>query len=117
MFAVRRRSCQRRTGPVFAPTRPVDPALSCAEMRARSPLGGCFTAALLSALSACGPTSTFDGDAGPPTSGSSCPDGGTSLTWDTFGQDFFATWCTRCHNSAFAGAMRNGAPDGLNWDV
>jgi len=26
-----------------------------------------------------------------------CPQGGTTLTWDNFGQDFFKTYCFQCH--------------------
>ena len=26
-----------------------------------------------------------------------CPPGGTTLTYDDFGQPFFETWCIRCH--------------------
>ena len=26
-----------------------------------------------------------------------CPPGGTTLTYDDFGQTFFETWCVRCH--------------------
>jgi hypothetical protein len=38
-------------------------------------------------------------------------------TWDTFAEDFFATWCVRCHSSTLTGTARNGAPEGFNWDV
>jgi hypothetical protein len=39
-------------------------------------------------------------------------------TWTTFAKPFFATWCLRCHSSTLTtAAQRNGAPDGLNWDV
>lgn len=50
------------------------------------------------------------------TSGATCPPGST-LTWETFGEDFFATYCTRCHASTLVGpAARSGAPEGRNWD-
>ena len=26
-----------------------------------------------------------------------CPPGGTTLTYENFGEDFFAVWCVRCH--------------------
>ncbi len=26
-----------------------------------------------------------------------CPQGGTTLTYDNFGQTFFAAWCVSCH--------------------
>jgi uncharacterized membrane protein len=38
-------------------------------------------------------------------------------TWDTYAQQFFADWCTRCHASTLSGADRNGAPTGFDWDV
>jgi hypothetical protein len=38
------------------------------------------------------------------------PDPGT-LTWDNFGQKFFADFCTDCHSSALPhSSQRNGAP-------
>jgi hypothetical protein len=27
----------------------------------------------------------------------SCPDGGTTLTYENFGQSFFSEWCVSCH--------------------
>lgn len=38
----------------------------------------------------------------------SCPDGGTTLTYDNFGQQFFTSWCNRCHSAA--AGQRHGAP-------
>lgn len=38
-------------------------------------------------------------------------------TWATFGQDFFADNCVRCHSTTRVGADRNGAPADYNWDV
>ncbi len=50
-------------------------------------------------------------------SGASCPDGST-LTYDTFGQAFFTTYCIRCHSVANVGATsRNGAPADVNFDT
>ncbi len=38
-------------------------------------------------------------------------------TWDAFAQDFFATYCTRCHSTALADPdSRTYAPAGRNWD-
>jgi hypothetical protein len=37
------------------------------------------------------------------------PDPGT-LTWENFGEKFFADYCTMCHSSTLRGAQRNGAP-------
>jgi hypothetical protein len=45
---------------------------------------------------------------GPPTE-SVCPETST-LTWESFGQDFMATYCTECHASTLMGADRQGAP-------
>jgi hypothetical protein len=45
------------------------------------------------------------------------PDGGAGGdTWASYAQSFFAMYCTRCHSSTLTGSMRNGAPDGYNWD-
>lgn len=50
-------------------------------------------------------------------SGAICPEGGTSLTWASFGETFFATYCTRCHATSVVGSTaRMGAPPDLNWD-
>jgi len=39
-------------------------------------------------------------------------------TYASFGQTFFATFCTPCHSASNVGsAARNGAPDGLNFDT
>ena len=53
-------------------------------------------------------------DNGGPT-GSTCPEQST-LTYTTFANVFFATYCTRCHNSALPVEQRNGAPRELNYD-
>jgi uncharacterized membrane protein len=45
----------------------------------------------------------------------SCPDGGTSLTYDNFGQPFFATWCNSCHSAAVE--YRHGAPEQFVFDT
>jgi hypothetical protein len=76
--------------------------------------------ATVSVLAACG------GPPGPPdaprprtrfrlATGATCPPGST-LTWDSFAQGFFASYCTRCHGSAVVGIDRNGAPVGYDWD-
>ncbi|MFO0729172.1 MAG: cytochrome c [Myxococcota bacterium] len=41
-----------------------------------------------------------------------CPTGGTTLTYESFGRDFLASWCQRCHGAA--GPYRKGAPS--NYD-
>ncbi len=52
----------------------------------------------------CGEETEF----GPPTE-SVCPQGST-LTWESFGQEFMSTYCTRCHASTLEGDARQGAP-------
>jgi len=37
------------------------------------------------------------------------PDPGT-LTWDNFGMQFMADYCTSCHSSTLSHSQRNGAP-------
>lgn len=44
-----------------------------------------------------------------------CPAGST-LTYESWASDFFASYCTRCHSKTREGDARNGAPDGYNWD-
>jgi uncharacterized membrane protein len=41
-----------------------------------------------------------------------CPDTGTELTYDSFGADFFAAHCNRCHSNA-----SSGAPRAFNFDT
>lgn len=45
----------------------------------------------------------------------SCPDG-SSVTYGSFAQGFFADYCTRCHASTLSGTARNGAPPDVNLD-
>jgi len=45
---------------------------------------------------------------GPP-SEAVCPEGST-LTWESFGQEFMTTYCTGCHSSTLMGDARQGAP-------
>lgn len=79
--------------------------------------------ALLLALGAggCGPGNGGDASVDSPlhvdASGAVCPPSYTR-TWETYGETFFSTYCTRCHSTANVGASaRMGAPAGLNWDV
>jgi hypothetical protein len=44
-----------------------------------------------------------------------CPVGST-LTYETFGRDFFQHYCLHCH-SAQVGPDRTGAPEGVNFDT
>jgi uncharacterized membrane protein len=48
-------------------------------------------------------------------SGSTCPPG-SPLTYESFGQTFFASYCVRCHGSDRVGTERQGAPTGYDWD-
>lgn len=52
---------------------------------------------------------------GPTLDDEPCPQGGTTLTYDTFGAPFFATWCERCH--AADSANRHGAPHAYTFDT
>lgn len=45
-----------------------------------------------------------------------CPDDST-LTYETFGQNFFETYCVLCHSTENDGAIeRNGAPEDVNFN-
>lgn len=44
-----------------------------------------------------------------------CPEGGTSLTYDNFGQTFFAGYCNQCHAAAVLD--RQGAPPSFSFDT
>ncbi len=73
---------------------------------------------LLAATAACGSSAGDDSDheeAGVPTE-SVCPTTQT-LTYENFGQDFFDSYCQRCHGGTVAGADRNGAPSDHTFDT
>jgi uncharacterized membrane protein len=78
----------------------------------RSPPRPCRLLALWLAL----PIACDAGDDEGTPSGALCPDDST-LTWDSFGQQFFADYCTRCHSSELTGAQRQGAPNDHNFDT
>jgi len=44
----------------------------------------------------------------------SCPTG-SSVTYESFGKEFFGTWCQSCHGAAVTN--RNGAPDDIFFDT
>lgn len=77
-------------------------------------------AALAAAALACGEANETEGRA--LASGATCPPGST-LTWETFGRDFFGSadgavgYCNLCHHSSRAGAARSGAPAAATWDA
>ncbi len=52
------------------------------------------------------------GDAGAGGADADCAE----LTYENFAQDFFSSYCARCHSSELSGADRNGAPVGRDWD-
>jgi len=57
------------------------------------------------------------GDSGEGTpSGAECPEE-SSLTWETFGENFMASYCTRCHSGSLSGSARNGAPNDHNFET
>jgi len=43
-----------------------------------------------------------------------CPDAGTPLTYQSFGEPFLDDWCTSCHNAA--PGERQGAPEEVRFD-
>jgi hypothetical protein len=67
---------------------------------------------LLCVLAACTTSHSVFGD---PTE-SVCPTGST-LTYETFGQPFMESYCTRCHASDRKGADRHGAPSFHDFDT
>jgi hypothetical protein len=53
---------------------------------------------------------TSNGATAKPT-GTVCPDPDPgTLTWDNFGMQFMADYCTSCHSSKLSHSQRNGAP-------
>lgn len=48
---------------------------------------------------------------------SSCPTGGTQLTYQNFGKGFMEQYCTRCHSTALTGSARQKAPTDVNVDT
>ena len=46
--------------------------------------------------------------------GATCP-ATAPPTYDSFGHQFFQSYCTRCHSTTSTDRM--GAPDDLNWDT
>lgn len=51
---------------------------------------------------------------GEPTN-ATCPQDST-LSWDTFGESFMTSYCTRCHSARLSGADRHGAPSDHDFD-
>ena len=72
-------------------------------------------ASLLACLACSSPPPDNPEGPGGPT-GAECPLGST-LTYASFAQNFFKTYCTRCHSSTLSGAARNGAPPERNFDT
>lgn len=56
-----------------------------------------------------------DAPSGGPSSGATCP-ADNKPTYENFGRDFLATYCTSCHASALEGVARQGAPEGYDLD-
>jgi cytochrome c5 len=52
---------------------------------------------------------------GPP-SGAVCPPGGGTLTYASFGKQFFSDYCLSCHSSNVTGLARMGAPADHDFD-
>lgn len=74
-----------------------------------------YALALSTALLALAACSSGDEIYGPPTE-SVCPTD-SALTYANFGQQFMASYCTRCHSSELRGADRKGAPSFHDFDT
>jgi hypothetical protein len=71
----------------------------------------------VAALLACGgDDDDHDPIVGEPT-GTVCPEGGTSLTYEAFGRPFLEEFCLRCHSADVEGDARQGAPADHNFDT
>jgi hypothetical protein len=57
-----------------------------------------------------------DGGATASIPGRACPEN-TPLSYQSFGQPFFSSWCTGCHSSALPADLRRGAPADVNFDT
>ncbi len=44
-----------------------------------------------------------------------CPDGGTTLDYESFGRPFMSAWCNRCHSARTD--LRQGAPEDIVLDT
>jgi uncharacterized membrane protein len=88
-------------------------------MRASSVL---VAASAALALTACGTARDIESSQVAPqqctalSTGATCPPAST-LTYASFGQAFFTTYCTRCHSSTVTGDARHGATPGVNFDT
>ncbi|HKP55443.1 MAG TPA: hypothetical protein VJV78_01910 [Polyangiales bacterium] len=51
-----------------------------------------------------------------PNSGATCPDD-SKLTYANFGENFFKSYCLRCHSKNVTGDKRMGAPADHNFDT
>lgn len=49
--------------------------------------------------------------------GTVCPEGGTSLTYEEFARPFLEDYCLRCHSADVEGPAREGAPADHNFDT
>jgi uncharacterized membrane protein len=81
-------------------------------MRTLWPFAGII---VINLMSCSGSKTSNDSVLGEPT-GATCPAGST-LTYDTFGKQFMISYCVSCHNSAFSGSARQGAPSDHNFDT
>jgi len=77
-----------------------------------------FAVAVAGAIAAC--TSSSDATSSGAASSSpiperSCPPD-SPLTYESFGEPFFSSWCTGCHSSQLTGDARRKAPAGFDYD-
>lgn len=70
----------------------------------------------LLALLACGLGLETDTSGDGPSDGVPDCDRVPPVSYDNFGEGFFARYCTSCHSTQLTGADRSGAPTGLNFD-
>lgn len=74
-------------------------------MRTMHLVGAALVASVAILVTACGKETTLEEY--------TCPPGGTTLTYESFGRDFIATNCQTCHGATNSG--RKGAPSGYDF--
>ena len=84
-------------------------------------LAACFDGGPLPATGNGNGNGNSDGDGGTgmtasPIAGRACPPD-SPLTYASFGEPFFASWCTGCHSSQNTGDARRNAPAGYDYDT
>jgi hypothetical protein len=75
----------------------------------------CFAIAI--AAAACGSSGSETEEGLEPRSDCTSADGGSELTYETFGRDFMTRYCVRCHSAELSSSQRNGAPSDHDFDT